>query len=351
MAPLTRFRADDNHVPLPFVADYYAQRSSTPGTLLVSEATFIAPQAGGMPNAPGIWNEDQIKGWKHVTDAVHKKGSFIYLQLWALGRAANDVVLKKELGPSAGVKSSGNVPISADGTTPTPLTEAEIEEYIGLYAQAAKNAIAAGFDGVEIHGANGYLIDQFTQDNANTRTDKWGGSVENRARFGIEVSKAVVAAVGAEKTGIRLSPFSSFQGMHMKDPVPQFTYLAEELKKLKLAYLHVVESRIDGGGDAAQPTEEKLDFLIDLWGKTSPILLAGGFKPDGAFAAADSQYKDKDIAIVFGRSFISNPDLVFRVREGIALEPYDRSKFYIPKSEEGYTTYPFSKEFEASAKL
>jgi len=349
LAPLTRFRADDAHVPLPFVADYYAQRGSVPGTLLISEASFIAPQAGGFPNAPGIWNEEQIKSWKHVTDAVHAKGSFIFLQLWALGRAANADVLKAELGPDAQVKSSSDVPISGEGqAVPTPLTEAEIHEYIGLYAQAAKNSIAAGFDGVEIHGANGYLVDQFTQDNANKRTDKWGGSVENRARFGIEVAKAVVNAVGAEKTGIRLSPYSPFQDMKMVDPVPQFTYLSEELKKLKLAYVHVVESRVHGASDAENPTEESLDFLVNLWGKTSPVLLAGGFKPDTAKAAADSVYKDKDIAIVFGRYFISNPDLVFRIKEGIPLEPYDRNKFYNAKSEEGYITYPFSKEFEAA---
>lgn len=356
LAPLTRLRNSDEHVSLPFVADYYAQRAAVPGTLLISEATFIAAKAGGMQNAPGIWNEEQIKAWKNVTDAVHKKGSFIFSQLWALGRAGTDKVLKEELGPDAGVKSSSDIPISGLDK-PTPLTEAEIEEYIGLYAQAAKNAIAAGFDGVEIHGANGYLIDQFTQDTSNKRTDKWGGSVENRARFGIEVAKAVVDAVGAERTGIRLSPYSTFQDMKMKDPVPQFTYFVEELKKLRLAYLHVVESRISGstdvgGGDASRPTEEKLDFLIDIWGKTSPILLAGGFKPDGAYAAADSEYKDKDIAIVFGRYFITNPDLVFRVKEGIPLTPYDRKKFYLPKQEEGYTTYPYSKEFEAqSAKL
>ncbi|TVY14593.1 putative inactive reductase easA [Lachnellula arida] len=347
LAPLTRLRADDKHVHYPFAANYYAQRGSVPGTLLITEATFIAPQAVGLPNAPGIWNEEQIKSWKHVTDAVHEKGSFIFLQLWALGRAAYEGVLKAELGPDAQVKSASDVPIEGQAV-PTPLTEAEIHEYIGLYAQAAKNAIAAGFDGVEVHAANGYLIDQFTQDNSNKRTDKWGGSVENRARFGIEVTKAVVDAVGADKTGIRLSPYSVFQGMKMADPVPQFTYFAGELKKLKLAYLHVVESRVAGGGDAENPTEEPLDFLIDLWGKTSPVLLAGGFKPDTAKAAADSVYKDKDIGIVFGRYFISNPDLVFRIKEGIPLEPYDRSKFYIPKSEDGYTTYPFSKEFEAA---
>merc|ERR1711964_452507 len=154
------------------------------------------------------------------------------------------------------------------GATPTPLTEEEIKEYIELYAQAAKNSIEAGFDGVEIHGANGYLIDQFTQDNANNRTDAYGGSVEKRARFGIEVAKAVVEAVGADKTGIRLSPFSTFQGMKMKDPKPQFSYLAQELKKLKLAYIHVVESRISGNADVE--TTEKIDFLLDIWNNQSP---------------------------------------------------------------------------------
>ena len=344
MAPLTRFRADDNHVPLPFVAEYYAQRASVPGTLLITEATFIAPQAGGYSNVPGIYNDSQIAAWKKVTDAVHAKGSFIYLQLWALGRAADPEVLKAELG--AAVKSSSDVPMKGGGK-PQPLTEEEIHEYIGLYAQAAKNSIAAGFDGVEIHGANGYLVDQFTQDNTNKRTDKWGGSIENRAQFGIEVAKAVVAAVGAERTGIRLSPFSEFQGMKMKEPIPQFSYLLEKLKDLNLSYVHLVESRISGNADVE--ATEKVDPLLDLWGKTSPILLAGGFRPASAKRAVDEEYKDKDIAIVFGRYFITNPDLVFRVKEGVDFTPYDREKFYNKKQVDGYITWAFSKEFEEQA--
>ncbi|RDL38574.1 putative NADPH dehydrogenase [Venustampulla echinocandica] len=349
LAPLTRFRADDSHVPLPFVSDYYVQRASTPGTLLITEATFIAPHAGGMPNVPGIWNQDQIEGWKKVVEDVHAKGSLIYLQLWALGRAANEDNLKAELGPSATVKSSSNIPIEGS-TVPTPLTEDEIVEYVGLYAQAAKNAIAAGFDGVEIHGANGYLVDQFTQDVSNNRTDKWGGSVENRARFGLEVASAVVNAVGADRTGIRLSPYSSFQSMRMQDPVPQFSYLVQELKKLKLAYLHLVTPRVSGIFDAE--TTETVDFLVDIWGKTSPVLLAGGFTPELALKTVnEEQYKNKDIAIVFGRYFISNPDLVFKIREGIALTKYDRSTFYKNQSIDGYTTYPFSEEFEARSRV
>jgi NADPH2 dehydrogenase len=346
MAPLTRFRADDDHVPLPFVPEYYAQRASVPGTLLITEATFIAPQAGGYGNAPGIWSQAQIKSWKKVTDAVHAKKSFIFLQLWALGRAADPSQLKKELGDKGVVKGAGDIAFEG-GAKPTPLTEDEIKEYIGLYAQAAKNSIAAGFDGVEIHSANGYLIDQFLQDNSNNRTDAWGGSIEKRARFGVEVAKVVVAAVGAERTGIRLSPFSEFQGMKMKHPKPQFSHFADELKKLKLAYIHVVESRVSGNADVEQT--EKVDFLVDLWDNQSPVLVAGGFKADSAKTLVDEEYKGKDVVVVFGRYFISNPDLIFRIQHGIEFTPYDRSLFYNKGETKGYITWPFSKEFEAQA--
>jgi NADPH2 dehydrogenase len=257
MAPLTRFRADDNHVPLPFVAEYYAQRASVPGTLLITEATFIAPEASGYGNVPGIWNADQIAAWKKVTAAVHKKGSFIYLQLWALGRAASAKVLEKEFGKK--VTSASDISFKG-GDKPTRLTEEQIWEFVGLYKQAALNSIEAGFDGVEIHGANGYLVDQFLQDVTNNRNDSWGGSVEKRARFGLEVAKAVVGAVGAERTAIRLSPFSEFQEMKMADPKPQFSYFVEQLKLLRLSYLHVVESRIAGNADVE--STEKIDFLV-----------------------------------------------------------------------------------------
>jgi NADPH2 dehydrogenase len=347
LAPLTRYRADDSHVPLPFVPDYYAQRASYPGTLLVTEATFIAPQAGGYSNAPGIYNAAQIQAWKKVTDAVHAKKSFIALQLWALGRTASPAVLKEELGEKAKLVGPSDIPVEG-GAVPTPLTEEEIWEYIGFYKQAAKNAIEAGFDFVEIHGANGYLIDQFIQDVSNQRTDAWGGSVEKRARFAVEVAKAVVDAVGADKTGIRISPFSTFQSMKMENPEPQFAYLAEQLKKLGLAYIHIIEARIvqpdPDNRDAAS-----VDFILDVWGDTSPVFLAGGYKPDGAYKAVDEEHKDQDIAIVFGRYFISNPDLVFKIRENLPLTPYDRSLFYNKKEQKGYITWEFSKEWEAQA--
>ncbi|RKF63006.1 Chanoclavine-I aldehyde reductase easA [Erysiphe neolycopersici] len=344
LAPLTRLRADANHVPLPIVSEYYAQRASSPGTLLITEATFIAPEAGGYDNPPGIWSKEQIESWKNVTKSVHEKKSFIFLQLWALGRVASIEVLKKELGENAKVVGPSKIPIS-NGESPMPLTEEEIQNYIGYYRQAAINAIEAGFDGVELHAANGYLIDQFIQEVTNDRTDSWGGSIEKRARFAIDVTKAVVEAIGPEKTGIRISPFSNFQEMGVKEPKPQFLYLAQELKKLNIAYLHVVCSRVNGVID--QEETEKLDFLIDIWADKNPILIAGGFTTASAKQAVDVEYPDKNIAVVFGRYFISNPDLVFRIRHGIELAPYDRSTFYLPLQEKGYTTYPFSKEYLA----
>lgn len=179
--------------------------------------------------------------------------------------------------------------------------------------------------------------------------DKYGGSIENRSRFGLEVSKAIIDAVGADRTGIRLSPWSSFQGMRMEDPIPQFSHLIKGLKELKLAYLHLVESRIAGNADIE--ATEKNDPFIDIWGKTSPIMIAGGFKPDSSRRAVDEEYKDKDIAVVFGRHFISTPDLVFRIQKGIELEPYNRETFYLTKSEKGYTDYPYSDEFKKQSKI
>jgi NADPH2 dehydrogenase len=320
---------------LPFVKDYYAQRASVPGTLLITEATFISPRASGYPNVPGIWNAEQIEAWKEVTKAVHEKGSYIFLQLWALGRAANPKALK-ELGDYQVVSSS---PTPEKETSPVPheLSVDEIRGFVGDYAQAAKNSI------------DGYLVDQFTQDTCNKRTDAYGGSIENRSRFGLEVAKAVVEAVGADRTGIRLSPFSPFQGMKMTDPIPQFSHLLTGLKALGLAYIHVVESRIAGNADVE--STEKVDFALNIWGKTSPILIAGGFKPDSARRAVDEEYEDNDVAIVFGRYYISNPDLPFRLKNDVELTKYNRDTFYKTKSVDGYTDYPFSREYEQSSRL
>jgi NADPH2 dehydrogenase len=345
LTTITRFRASDEHVILPMAAEYYGQRACVPGTLLITEATFIDEQYGGYPNVPGIYNQQQIDAWKKVTDEVHKKGSFIYLQLWALGRVANKGFCEAK---GITVKGASPIPLDDDHAVPKEMTQDEINETVKAYAQGAKNAIAAGFDGVEIHGANGYLVDQFIQDKTNQRTDSYGGSVENRSRFAIEVTQAVVDAVGADKTGIRLSPFSDFQGMRMEDPIPQFSDVIKKLNKLGLAYLHLVESRISGNADIEGYAA--LDPLVPLF--DGPLLIAGGFKPDSAYRQVDEERKDRDIVVVFGRHFISTPDLVFRLEKGIAFNDYDRDTFYNAKSEKGYIDQPFSKEWkEAHANL
>ncbi|KGO41320.1 Aldolase-type TIM barrel [Penicillium expansum] len=343
MAPMTRFRTDDNHTPLPIVKEYYAQRASVPGTLLISEATSIAARAGGYPHAPGIYNDAQIAAWKEVTDAVHAKGSYIYLQLWALGRVASRELLKAEGGFD--LISSSATAVNADSPTPRALTESEIHEWIADYAQAARNAIAAGFDGVEIHAANGYLIDQFLQDTCNKREDAWGGSVEGRAKFAVEVSRAVVEAVGADRTGIRLSPWGEFQVTRMENPKPQFGYLAAELAKLGLAYTHLVEPTTEG--NATVEAGDNLDFFLKAYGKASPVIVAGGYEADSAVQAVDEKYVDYDAIVGIGRPWISNPDLPFRIQKGIPFAPYDVSTFYI-QDPKGYTDYAFSAEFQNS---
>lgn len=353
MAPLTRFRADDQNVPLGIVKDYYAQRASVPGTLLITEATFISPQASGYNNVPGIWNDAQLTAWKEVTDAVHAKGSFIYLQLWALGRVAVPKNLQRQKGGPYPVVSSSAVPFAEGGHVPKEMTREEIKSFVQDYAQAAKHAIAAGFDGVEIHAANGYLIDQFTQDVCNKRTDEYGGSVEGRARFGLEVTRAVIGAVGdSKKVGIRLSPWSDFQGMMMKDPVPQFLHMVKQLKRLDLAYLHLVESRLSG--DSATGVYHALtrenDALVEEWAESAPLILAGGFTPAKARKVVDEIYTGDNICIAFGRHFISTPDLPFRLQRGIEFNPYNRATFYKKMSPDGFIDYPYSQEWLSALK-
>ncbi|KAK5062651.1 hypothetical protein LTR84_004724 [Exophiala bonariae] len=344
LAPLTRFRADDNNVPLPMVKEYYQQRASTPGSLLITEGTFISAQAGGFANVPGIWNDAQIQAWRQITNAVHQNDSFIVCQLWAIGRAAEPEILQRS---SHTVLSASDISIGPEHATPQPMSEADIQSFISDYANAARNAIAAGFDGVEIHGANGYLCDQFLQDVSNKRTDQWGGSIENRARFGIEVAKAVAEAIGADRTGYRVSPWSPFQSMRMKDPVPQFSYLASKLRDLKLAYIHVVQSRISGSETVEVP-DESVDFLLDIWkGAGGATILAGGFSPELAAATAE-KYSDVPVAVAFGRHYVANPDLPFRVQNAISLYPYNRATFYTPKASVGYIDYSFSEQYQVS---
>ncbi|KAK3113894.1 hypothetical protein LTR53_008341 [Teratosphaeriaceae sp. CCFEE 6253] len=327
--------------------EYYVQRACVPGTLIVSEATIIAKRHAGRLNVPGIWSKAQIAGWREVTDAVHAKGCRMWCQLWAQGRAGHvaalDSVGSKLMSPSA-------IPLSGDGMpVPVEMSEAEIWSTIDDYASAAKNAIEAGFDGVEIHGGNGYLPDQFLQTNSNTRTDGWGGSISNRSRFHLEITKAVVAAVGSQRTAMRLSPWSDYLDMLMPDPVPTFTYLTAELKKLKLGYLFLIEARIRGNDDSDVAAGQDVGFLIREWDHTSPVFIAGGFNPDTARRTVDETYAGYDIGIMFGRHYTSNPDLAWRVKENVEFVGYDRSVFYTPKEAKGYIDYPFAAGFATQA--
>ncbi|KZV68719.1 NADH:flavin oxidoreductase/NADH oxidase [Peniophora sp. CONT] len=339
LAPMTRFRASDDNVTSDLSAEYYAQRASTPGTLLITEATIIAPQAGGFANVPGIWNEQQIAAYKKVADAVHAKGSFIFLQLWAMGRPANAAILQKDgydvVGPSA-------IPCDDKHPAPRPLAVEEIKEYVQLYAQAAKAALGAGFDGVEIQSANGYLLDQFLQTNSNARTDEYGGSIENRLRFLSEVLDAVTDAIGQERTSLRLSPWSTFWGMRMPDPISTFSALAQLLvaRYPRLAYLHVIEPRVLGSQDIAVGDGERNDFIRKIWAPR-PIVLAGGFNRELAMSAADSP--GETVLTAMGRYFTSNPDLPKRWLRDVALTPYERATFASP-GPKGYTDWPFHSE-------
>lgn len=335
MAPMTRYRAHDDHTPSDIMVEYYAQRASVPGTLLVTEATLIDPRAGSYANVPGIYNEAQVAAWKKIVDVVHARGSFIYLQLWALGRVANEKQLKLEV-PDADVVSASDIRVDENHAIPRPLTVKEIDDYVSWFARAAKYAVeGAGFDGVELHGANGYLLDQFIQDVTNKRTDEYGGSVENRIRFPVRAVDAVAAAVGSERTAIRLNPWGRFQGMREADPIPTFSAILRELKKRDLSYVHVVESRVDFGG---LPSDNLL-WAREIW-KPQPIVLASGFGPENALATAQqAEENGEQVLVAIGRHFISNPDLPARIRDNIALTPYDRDTFYAAKTPKGYIDY------------
>ncbi|GKT89666.1 NADPH dehydrogenase [Colletotrichum tofieldiae] len=327
--PLTRYRADDDSVPLPIVSQYYADRASTPGTLIITEATAISPADVGDLDLPDFSTPAQIAAWKNVFDAIHAKGSY--------GRGYKYC-------------SSSDLQMTGRPCPPEALTEEEIWEKINNWRVAARNVVAAGGDGVEIHGAHGYLVDQFTRDSVNKRTDKWGGSVENRARFLLEIIKAVVDEIGADRVALRLSPFATFQESYSSDTWEQTSYIVREIKKAgyKLAYLSLVEAvgnPVNLGIVPRQPTDDTLDFILEEWDNLSPVVVAGGYLGDSARWAVDERYAKWDVAVAFGRYFISNPDLVFRVKKGIPFTPYDRTTFYKKKSNDGYNTYEFSEEY------
>ena len=331
LAPLTRTRAGTEHMPNDLMAEYYAQRAS--GGLLITECTMVAPNTSAFIAEPGIYSDAQIEAWKKVTSAVHAKGGRIFMQIWHAGRAAHPDI-------NNGVATVSSSAHAIEGEIHTPkgkvphavphaLSADEIAAIVAAFAQGAKNAIAAGFDGVEVHGANGYLIDQFLRDGANLRTDGYGGSLDHRARFLFEVLTAVCAAIGADRVGLRLSPVNSYNGMKDSDPLAFIGFLAEKLNAFKLAYLHVMRADFFG--------IQKADVMPVAREKYTDVLIGNmGYTPQEAELAIAEGKLD---AVAFGTAFLANPDLPERILQNAPLNAPDSTTFYTP-GPKGYTDYP-----------
>ncbi len=334
MAPLTRNRAAAGFVPGPHAAEYYAQRASA--GLLIAEATQISQQGQGYQDTPGIYSDAQVARWRTVADAVHHKGGKIFLQLWHVGRVSH-VDLQRDGGapvaPSA-IRADTKTFVHnsfVDTSEPRALDLAELPGIVADFRKAAANAVAAGFDGVEIHAGNGYLLDQFAKDGANVHTDAYGGSVENRARLILEVAAAVADEIGAGRTGIRLSPVSPFNGVTTSDPQAQFDHIVRGLDKLGLGFIHVIEGATGGPRDVAP-----FDYasLRRAFGNT--YITNNGYDLK---LATDRLAKDEADLIAFGRPFIANPDLVARLKGGAPLAEINPATLY-GDGAEGYTDYP-----------
>lgn len=337
MAPMTRNRADKGNVPADMTIEYYAQRASV--GLIIAEATQVSDTAQGYDSTPGLHTPEQIAGWKKVTDEVHRRGGKIFVQLWHTGRMSHVAFQPKEQAPVAPsaiaakaktfIKDLGFV----DTSVPRALETAEIAGIVDDFRSAAANAIKAGFDGVEIHGAHGYLIDAFLRDGSNKRTDQYGGSIENRARFLLEVMQAVIGEIGAERAGIRISPVSPVNDSSESNPQPLFEYVVRELEKLHPVFIHVVEGHTGGPRDNAPFDYEALHRLYSgIW------MLNNGYTKEMAIEAIASGRADM---ISFGRPLISNPDLVRRFRENAPLnEPFKDASIYGGVGPHGYIDYP-----------
>jgi N-ethylmaleimide reductase len=341
MAPLTRMRAAAGDIPGELAATYYGQRASA--GLIITEASQICPLGKGYPGTPGIYSDEQMKAWQKITAAVHAKNGKIVMQLWHVGRISHSSLHPEDglpVAPSA-IAPTGQVYTAswqlADYETPRELSVSEIPALLQTYRHAASVAKQAGFDGVEVHAANGYLLDQFLQDSSNQRQDQYGGSFANRTRLLLEVLDEVIQVWGSDRVGVRLSPYGTFNDMSDKDPIGLFTHVIEQLNPLNLAYLHLIEPRSTsaGGNDEVAmdvPSTSEL-FKKVFKGK---VIMAGGYDRASAEAAVASGQAD---AVAFGRLYISNPDLVERFAQNATLTPYDRSTFY-GGTEKGYTDYP-----------
>jgi N-ethylmaleimide reductase len=347
MAPMTRSRAGAGEVINATAAIYYAQRAGA--GLIISEATQISRSGQGYPNTPGVFTEDQVAGWKVVTDAVHAAGGLIVAQLWHVGR-----VSLPDYQPDGGAPV-GASSIAAEGqamkpdfsmtpfVTPRALTEAEIEGVLADYAHAARQAKAAGFDGVELHGANGYLVDQFLRDGSNRRTDRWGGPVENRARFLVEATRALVDVWGPERVGVRLSPTGTSNGMSDSDPAATFGHAAAALKPFGLAFLHLIEAEPPHPMAGPEGSPRLARALREAFG--GPVMLNGGLTHATAEAAVADGRAD---LVSVGIPFLANPDLVDRWKTGADLNPADRATFY-GGGDAGYIDYPTLKDAAEAA--
>jgi N-ethylmaleimide reductase len=335
MSPMTRNRATGN-IPNALMAEYYGQRATA--GMIVTEGTSPSPNGLGYPRIPGIFSNEQVAGWKLVTDAVHAKGGKLFMQLMHCGRIAHPLNLPagaRVVGPSA-VAAEGNMYTDADGmkknATPQAMSDADIRAAVEEFAQAAKNAIAAGCDGIELHSANGYLLEQFIRPNSNQRTDPYGGSIENRARFVLEVADAAIAAIGKDKVGIRLSPYGVFNDMPLYDAMEaDYTYLAQQLNARSLAYIHLVDHSAMGAPKVPEPIKQTFRNTFK-----GTLILSGGY--DAARAEQDLA-SGKCGLIAVGRPFLANPDLVARWKSGVAVNAPDMSTFYTP-GPKGYTDYP-----------
>ncbi len=336
MAPMTRCRATPDHVPTDIMAEYYGMRASA--GLLITEGTAPVANGAGYARIPGLWNQEQIDGWKKITDAVHAKGGRIAVQLMHTGRIGHPNNLPQGaqiLAPSA-TRAPGEMYTDSEGMQGYPVAEemnaAQIEEAIEGFVTASKNAVKAGFDLIELHGANGYLIEQFFAPNTNQRNDEFGGDVAGRGRFALEVARRCVEAVGAERVAIRLSPFGVASGIEPWDEIASdFVWLGTKLGELNLAYLHVADHSSMGAPPVPAEFKKKLQAAF-----AGPFILSGGY--DQKRAEADLQEERGDM-VAFGRPFISNPDLVSRLQEDKPLADPDMNTFYTP-GEKGYTDYP-----------
>lgn len=355
LAPMTRCRAL-NGVPNAALAEYYSQRA-TPGGFLISEGTMVSPGSAGFPHVPGIYNDEQVEAWKKVVDAVHAKGGFIFCQLWHVGRASHPVYQPGGGAPISSTERplSGRwrilLPDGSYGKYPKPraLEASEIPQVVENYHRAAINAIRAGFDGIEIHGAHGYLIDQFLKDGINDRTDEYGGSMANRCRFLLQVVQAVVSAIGASRVAVRISPAIDHLDATDSNPLALGLAVVDRLNKLqehngsKLAYLHITQPRYHAYGQTESGSQGSAEEEAELMRRlrrayNGTFMSSGGFTRELGMEAI--QQGDADL-VSYGRLFIANPDLVLRFKVNAKLNRYDRKTFYTQDPVVGYTDYPF----------